>query len=151
MERGRVGDFGLSVRAWPPSALLDPPFPGAVRTLLVTSGWCLTPARHPQGVRLTLAMLPPSALAAGTERGSLACGESPQKNGRWKQYKTKCNNGPVKIPGGICQLRISYVTTFLPKMHDYTRGWQTTARGLNPACCLLLYSTQTKDACHSHF
>ena len=24
---------------------------------------------HPQGVRLTLAMLPPSALAAGTERG----------------------------------------------------------------------------------
>lgn len=69
MERGRVGDFGLSVRAWPPSALLDPPFPGAVRTLLVTSGWCLTPARHPQGVRLTLAMLPPSALAAGTEGG----------------------------------------------------------------------------------
>lgn len=58
------------VRSWTlGSALLDPPFPGAVRTLLVTSGWCLPPARHPQGVRLTLAMLPPSALAAGTEGG----------------------------------------------------------------------------------
>lgn len=45
-----------------------------------------------------------------------------------------------KSQRGIRQLWISYVTVFFPKIYNYSRAWQTTACGLNPARCLFLYS-----------